>query len=157
MYTLHEWVMHELRALQTNYACHETVLPKLRKNFIPTSMTCHAIRFHFEHTVRCHDTRHKGHRRRKIVTWLEMYGVVQHDTIHFLVKETRKFTFSLFFWSHNFDFLHKPIVYGVVHLLYSVVTSNSVFRVHEWSPTQLQLKCKLSKLIFVIRYVANIP
>ena len=28
--------------------------------------------------------------------------------------------------SHVFDFLHKPIVYGVVHLLYSVMTSDSV-------------------------------
>ncbi len=34
------------------------------------------------------------------------------------------------FWSHDFDFLHKPIMYGVVHLLYGVVTSDNVVYVN---------------------------
>ncbi len=30
------------------------------------------------------------------------------------------------FWSHDFDFLHNPIVYGVARLLYGVALSDSV-------------------------------
>ncbi len=30
------------------------------------------------------------------------------------------------YWSHDFNFLHKPIVYGVAHLLYGVALSASV-------------------------------
>ncbi len=31
--------------------------------------------------------------------------------------------------SHDFHFLHKPIVYGVAHLLYGVALSDSVIKV----------------------------
>ncbi len=37
------------------------------------------------------------------------------------------------FWSHDFNFLHKPIVYGVVHLLYGVALSDSVLQERQMS------------------------
>ena len=43
-----------------------------------------------------------------MVTWLEMYGVAQSDTV---------------------QFLHNPMVYGVACLLYGVATSDSVLEI----------------------------
>ncbi len=52
---------------------------------------------------------------------VQMYGVALRDTV------------QLQFWKqkNDFHFLHKPIVYGVTHLLYGVALSDSVFRLYQ--------------------------
>ncbi len=71
-----------------------------------------------------------------MVTWLEMYSVVQHDTVHFWSRKPSEAENAKIQFQNICQILtvHHAIisplilqVYGVVHLLYGVVTSDSMY------------------------------
>ncbi len=61
-----------------------------------------------------------------LVNWLETYSVMHYNTVHS--------------WSRkpNDLILHKPMMYGVMHLLYGVAISGNVLKDVE---TLLMAKC----------------
>ncbi len=59
---------------------------------------------------------------------VQMYGVAQREFCKKLPLGGEEiFSRQPCFWSHDFNFLHIPKVYGVARLLYSVVLSDSVY------------------------------
>ena len=68
---------------------------------------------------------------------IKMYGVAQRDTIQLQSWKPQ---------SHDFNFLHKPIVYGVAHLLYGVALSASVTieASHSWLSILAQISSTAS-------------
>ena len=54
---------------------------------------------------------------------VQMYGVVPPRVWWSIFLGPNQISL---FWSHDFNFLHNPIVYGVTHLLYGVALSDSV-------------------------------
>ncbi len=76
--------------------------------------------------TRCPIARHRTIKDIEENNWSHGTNVL-HRTV--AVLKTTKWTFSLWqpcFWSHDFHFLHKPIVYGVTPLLYGVALSDRV-------------------------------
>ncbi len=69
---------------------------------------------------------------------VQMYDVAQRDTVQL---QSWKPVWQPCFWSHDLRFLHKPIVYGVAHLLYGVVLSDSVIQL-----------CALSHPVYILYY-----